>query len=366
MLSGIICAEFVNEELAEAHTRNAQGGSKRDSDVVLQREPNHKERKEAKDPKDSFTPLRGLCGFLIITLIAVHWANVIDGNERFPPIADTPKRDTTVPMPRNDLDVLDRDGAIRFDRAALPVLSALDDALREYPSDDAGVRIHGNANLRPMLDPLGPIGALAAKAQGDVARPVRAILFNKTANANWSLGWHQDRTISVKERRNVEGFGPWTVKGDMNHVEPPFALLARMVTIRVHLDEVGEDNAPLLVAPGSHKVGRVTEDEIDNVVRRCGTMPCLAAAGDVWLYATPILHASKAATAPTTRRVLQVDYAAEELTKPLEWLGVQASANARQTLVRPTFSSLAIADGFIPASRNSRTLATSTLGLRPL
>ena len=202
------------------------------------------------------------------------------------------------------------------------MLSELDEAVRQYPDGEAGVRIHGNAKLRSMLDPTGPIGSIAATTLGDSARPVRAILFNKTANVNWSLGWHQDRTICVKEKRDVAGFGPWTVKGRMNHVEPPFGLIARMVTLRVHLDDVGTDNAPLLIAPGSHKLGRVTEGQIDVVVRRCGTRACLAAAGDVWLYATPILHASKAAKVPTARRVLQIDYAAEELPKPLEWLGV--------------------------------------------
>ena len=47
-----------------------------------------------------------------------------------------------------------------------------------------------------------------------------------------------------------------------------------------------------------------------------------AAAGDVWLYSTPILHSSAAASQPTTRRVLQIDYAAEPLPDGLEWLGV--------------------------------------------
>lgn len=40
------------------------------------------------------------------------------------------------------------------------------------------------------------------------------------------------------------------------------------------------------------------------------------------IYATPILHASEAATAPTSRRVLQVDFAAEALPHGLEWLGI--------------------------------------------
>ena len=51
-------------------------------------------------------------------------------------------------------------------------------------------------------------------------------------------------------------------------------------------------------------------------------MTCVAEAGDVWLYATPILHASEASHRPGHRRVLQVDYAAEELPGGLEWLGV--------------------------------------------
>jgi ectoine hydroxylase-related dioxygenase (phytanoyl-CoA dioxygenase family) len=215
-----------------------------------------------------------------------------------------------------------RDGAVRLPNAALGCVADLAEALREYPSDEAGVRIHGNAKLKRLLDREGSIGAIAATALGERSRPVRAILFNKTSNTNWSLGWHQDRTISVKERRDVSGFGPWTRKGGMNHVEPPFGLLARMITLRVHLDDVGADNAPLLVAPGSHKLGRVLEDKMDEVVSRCGTKVCLAGAGDVWLYSAPILHASKAATVPTTRRVLQIDYAVEELPEGLTWLGI--------------------------------------------
>jgi ectoine hydroxylase-related dioxygenase (phytanoyl-CoA dioxygenase family) len=157
---------------------------------------------------------------------------------------------------------------------------------------------------------------------GDDCHPVRAILFDKTAATNWALGWHQDRPIAVKERVAVDGFETWSVKSGMQHVEPPFALLSRMVTLRVHIDPVSADNAPLLIAPGSHKLGRIAEDNVRDVVRRCGTVACLADPGDIWLYATPILHASEAATAPPHRRVLQVDFSVEELPGGLEWLGI--------------------------------------------
>lgn len=201
-------------------------------------------------------------------------------------------------------------------------LPVLENALAGLSPDEAGARLHGIRALRPLLATDGPIGNIAATVIGPSAKPVRAILFNKTAETNWSLGWHQDRTICVKERREVEGFGPWTIKRGMNHVAPPPDLLAQMVTLRVHLDDVPETNAPLLIAPGSHRLGRVAVAEIGEAVKRYGIRTCLAQAGDAWLYATPILHASDASTSPESRRVLQVDYAAFDLPGGLEWLGV--------------------------------------------
>jgi ectoine hydroxylase-related dioxygenase (phytanoyl-CoA dioxygenase family) len=100
--------------------------------------------------------------------------------------------------------------------------------------------------------------------------------------------------------------GNWNCKAGATHVEPPMALLSCMITVRGHLDPVDADNAPLLIAPGSHREGRIRETLIAEVVAERGQAACLAAAGDAWLYATPILHASEAAVRPRARRVLQV------------------------------------------------------------
>lgn len=86
-----------------------------------------------------------------------------------------------------------------------------------------------------------------------------------------------------------------------------------MATLRVHLSPIPADNASLLMASGTHRFCRVTQAEVPGIVARCGAVACLAAAGNVWLYATPVLHASDAAAAPSRRRVLQVDYAVGEL-----------------------------------------------------
>ncbi|MGH6612899.1 phytanoyl-CoA dioxygenase family protein [Sphingomonas sp.] len=178
---------------------------------------------------------------------------------------------------------LELDGAVRCDRAALSILGDLDALADRQPRDRAGIRLQGVDALVPLLAGDGPLGALAARTLGSGCRPVRAILFDKTEATNWALGWHQDRTIVVRERHETPGFGPWTVKAGMTHVAPPADLLAGMVTMRVHLDDVPDTNAPLLIAPGSHRLGRIAESEIDAIVERCGTIACLAKRGDVWL-----------------------------------------------------------------------------------
>lgn len=218
---------------------------------------------------------------------------------------------------------LEADGAEFFAGAVgLECLASIYDALADLPSDKAGTRINGNAALAELLDTSGPIGSIAARALGPQARAVRAIMFDKHAGANWSLTWHQDRTIVVRQRREVSGYGPWTVKSGLLHVAPDFRLLERMVTLRLHLDRVTPENAPLLIAPGSHRLGRVAEPDIEAVVARCGAVMCLAGPGDIWAYSTPILHASAASRSTRKRRVLQIDYSAEHLPGGLEWLGI--------------------------------------------
>lgn len=174
----------------------------------------------------------------------------------------------------------EREGAL-LKRGALsaPDLQELERVVAELPPDQAGIRLYGLPALRSLLAPSGAIGRVAALALGDACRPVRAILFDKTASTNWGLPWHQDRTIVVTRRIEVEGFGPWTIKSGLLHVAPPFDLLAGMVTLRVHLDSVPEANAPLLIAPGSHRLGQIPEGELKSVVQRCGTAICLADAG---------------------------------------------------------------------------------------
>lgn len=198
------------------------------------------------------------------------------------------------------------------------MLPALSDWYDKAPAAP-GTRLDRLGAFTPFLAPPGPIAALASDLLGQPAKPVRAIAFDKSPSANWALGWHQDRTINVAARAEVAGYGPWTVKQGHLHVQPPFALIESMVTLRIHLDPVTPDNAPLDIALGSHRRGLIPEPCVAAVVGASEICACLAEAGDIWAYATPILHASRRSTSAAQRRVLQIDYSAETLPPPLEW-----------------------------------------------
>ena len=215
------------------------------------------------------------------------------------------------------------DGLSLFPNAcAIEELEQIEAALMNVARDVAGVRLHDILALVEPLSSEGCIGHVAASLVGCDARPVRAILFDKTETTNWNLGWHQDRTIVVQERIEVAGFGPWTVKAGLQHVAPPIKILEDMVTLRLHLDAVDEQNAPLMVAKGSHRFGRIAEQDISEVVRQSEILCCKAARGDVWAYSTLVLHASEPSIKPSHRRVLQVDYSVATLPGKLEWLGI--------------------------------------------
>lgn len=172
----------------------------------------------------------------------------------------------------------------------------------------------------------GPLGRLAAALAGGPVRAVRRIFFDKVPGVNWSVVWHQDTTIAVRERREIPGFGPWSVKAGIQHVRPPAAVLESMVTLRLHLDDCGEGNGPLEVIPGSHSCGLIPEGQIGAIVAAGPIEPCAVPAGGVLAMKPLILHASEEARRPGHRRVIHIEYATDALPGGLEWYWSAAEA----------------------------------------
>jgi hypothetical protein len=100
----------------------------------------------------------------------------------------------------------DRDGAALYPGAALSILGGVEAVLDAAPQDRPGFRLRSDPRLAAVVDD-GPLARIA-QAVRPGARAVRAILFDKTPENNWALGWHQDRTIAVAARRDAAGYGP--------------------------------------------------------------------------------------------------------------------------------------------------------------
>jgi hypothetical protein len=149
--------------------------------------------------------------------------------------------------------------------------------------------------------------------------PVRALYLNKSSEANWLVPWHQDLTIAVRARVEVLGFGPWSTKDGVPHVQPPIGLMEQMLAIRVHLDDADESNGALRVLPGTHRLGRLTPQRVQELRATRTEVRCCVAAGDVLLMRPLLLHASDRCTSLRRRRVLHIEYAAGDLPGGLEW-----------------------------------------------
>lgn len=161
--------------------------------------------------------------------------------------------------------------------------------------------------IRSIVEPILGVGAFA----------VRATLFDKTPSANWNLPWHRDLTIAVRRRVDVPGFGPWTIKAGVPHVQPPSRVLDRMLAVRVHLDDAGPGNGPLHVLPGSHAVA---DESLSDWRRDVAAVSCAVRRGDVVLMRPRLLHASSSCDSPAHRRVIHIEFAADPLPDGLQWL----------------------------------------------
>jgi ectoine hydroxylase-related dioxygenase (phytanoyl-CoA dioxygenase family) len=148
---------------------------------------------------------------------------------------------------------------------------------------------------------------------------VRALFFDKTPDANWKVIWHQDLTVATRQRVDVAGYGPWSDKGGVPHVQPPVSVLEQMLAIRVHLDPCTEESGPVRVIDSTHRLGRLAPDTIEELRRQRPESVCLVAEGALLAFRPLLLHASSPAARPGHRRVIHIEYAAQPLAAPLVW-----------------------------------------------
>ncbi len=152
---------------------------------------------------------------------------------------------------------------------------------------------------------------------GDDFGLVRALFFDKPPERTWNLPWHKDTSIAVKDNSSSSlSFSRPTVKAGVPHVIACDDVLRQMLTLRIHLDEVTDENGPLRVIPGSHVGSDSSGVGVDHAVT------IYAQAGDVLAMRPLISHASGASVEGTHRhrRILHLEFAAADaLTDGYEW-----------------------------------------------
>jgi hypothetical protein len=174
------------------------------------------------------------------------------------------------------------------------------------------------AGYRQLMRRVPKVAALAlcsrilklfGEQTGLVPIPVRSIFFDKTPEANWLVPWHQDLSIATKQQTDLPGYGPWSSKDGIPHVQPPVDVLESMVTIRLHLDDADESNGALRVIPGSHRLGRLDAAKVAEIRLRQPEVTCCVRTGDAMIMRPLLLHASSEARTPVHRRVIHLEYA---------------------------------------------------------
>jgi len=133
---------------------------------------------------------------------------------------------------------------------------------------------------------------------------IQAIAFDKSAAINWKVAWHQDLMFPFAGRVNTPGFELPCLKNGVHFARPPATVLARLIAVRLHLDDCDAANGPLRVSPGTHVLGILPVASIPDLVSRHGQVHCLARKGEALLMRPVVLHSSSQALSPKHRRVI--------------------------------------------------------------
>lgn len=146
---------------------------------------------------------------------------------------------------------------------------------------------------------------------------VKSIYFDKPEKSNWYVAYHQDLTISVDKKVELENFGPWTTKQNQFAVQPPLEILENIFTIRIHLDDTDENNGALKVVPKSHSKGIYRPETIDWNVETENI--CNIEKGGIMIMKPLLLHGSNRTTNGKKRRVIHIEFSDKELPQELNW-----------------------------------------------
>lgn len=164
-----------------------------------------------------------------------------------------------------------------------------------------------NKNLSSLVQQISPN-----------AQIIKSIYFDKPPTANWIVNWHQDLTINLTNKIEIQDFKNWRVLKDRTVVQPSLNFLENIFTFRIHLDNTTAKNGALRVIPKSHQKGVIDWQKEKDIWKSNETI-CEVNQGGVLLMKPLLLHASKRTENQQSRRVIHLEFSDTKLTEGLDW-----------------------------------------------
>lgn len=191
------------------------------------------------------------------------------------------------------------------------------------PIRDKAGTVYAGRNLLRLFGPAktiwrrSPLLELLHDVLGADFGLVRALFFDKPPERTWALPWHKDLTIAVKPHSGVSTvFSKPTLKAGVPHVEASSEVLEAMLTLRIHLDDMTDENGPLQVVPSSHRLGKAPVASYETATSILGSR------GDVLAMRPMLAHRSISSREGTTlhRRTLHLEFTGlPNLPDGFEW-----------------------------------------------
>jgi len=145
----------------------------------------------------------------------------------------------------------------------------------------------------------------------------KSIYFDKPEKSNWFVAYHQDLTISVNKKIELDGFENWTVKQNQFAVQPPKEILDDNFTIRIHIDNTTKENGALKVISNSHSHGILRIEKLDFENEK--ETICEVEKGGIMIMKPLLFHASSKTINNERRRVIHIEFSKQQLPEGLEW-----------------------------------------------
>lgn len=154
---------------------------------------------------------------------------------------------------------------------------------------------------------------------------VKSIYFDKPEKSNWFVSYHQDLTISVNEKKEIENFTNWTKKHNQFAVQPTTGILENIFTVRIHLDNTNSENGALKILNKSHQKSVFRLDNIDFCNEE--ELICDVKSGGIMIMKPLLFHGSNKTTNDKNRRVIHIEFSNKILPENLQWSEYSSISN---------------------------------------